>query len=58
VDTKYTPCGCSPLGKMSQQSQPYAYSPDVTGSVWTVYSYDASGRTLSVAQQDSPTTTS
>ena len=54
VDTYYAPCGCSPLGKLSQQSQPYA----VGGTVFsTVYHYDASGRTTSVVLPDNSTTT-
>ena len=49
VATHYDPCGCSPLGKMSQVSQPFAPN----GSVyWTKYAYDASGRTTSVAIQE------
>jgi RHS repeat-associated protein len=54
VDVQYAPCGCSPLGKLSQQSQPYA--PGGTDA-WTVYSYDASGRTTSVVLPDGSTTT-
>jgi YD repeat-containing protein len=54
VDIQYAPCGCSPLGKLSQQSQPYA--PGGSDS-WTVYHYDASGRTTSVVLPDSSTTT-
>ena len=49
VATHYDPCGCSPLGKMSQVSQPFAPN----GSLyWTKYAYDASGRTTSVAIQE------
>jgi RHS repeat-associated protein len=51
---QYAPCGCSPLGKLSQQSQPYAPG---GGDAWTVYHYDASGRTTSVVLPDSSTTT-
>ncbi len=54
VDTQYAPCGCSPLGKLYRQSQPYA--PGGTDA-WTTYTYDASGRTLSVALPDGSTTT-
>jgi len=50
----YAPCGCSPLGKLSQQSQPYA---PVGSDAWTVYHYDASGRTTSVVLPDNSTTT-
>ena len=49
VDIQYAPCGCSPLGKLSQQSQPYA--PGGTPAN-TLYTYDASGRTLSVVLPD------
>src|SRR6202022_4305887 len=45
--------GCSPLGKMSKVSQPYA--PGVT-PVWTTHNYDASGRTTSVVAPDGSTT--
>src|ERR1700730_14958797 len=49
VATHYDPCGCSPLGKVSQVSQPFAPN----GSVyWTNYTYDASGRTPTDALPD------
>jgi RHS repeat-associated protein len=52
VSTQYDPCGCSPLGKVSRVSQPFAPN----GSVyWTKYTYDASGRTTSVAVQETAT---
>ena len=54
VDAQYAPCGCSPLGKLSQQSQPYAPG---GSDAWTVYHYDASGRTTSVVLPDGSTTT-
>ncbi len=54
ADTVYAPCGCSPLGKLNQQSQPYA--PGAT-EVYTVHNYDASGRTTSVVLPDGSTTT-
>ena len=42
VDTVYVPCGCSPIGKMGQQSAPYAPG----GAVYqTTYNYDGLGRT-------------
>jgi len=41
VDTVYAPCACSPLGKMSQQSQPHGPG---DAEVYTSYSYDALGR--------------
>ena len=53
VDTQYAPCACSPLGKVSQVSMPYA--PGGT-AVWTVYTYDGSGRTLTVTAPDGSVT--
>jgi len=53
ADTQYAPCGCSPLGKLSKQSQPYAPG---GSDAWTVYHYDASGRTTSVVLPDNSTT--
>jgi RHS repeat-associated protein len=50
VDTQYAPCGCSPLGKVSQVSLPY--TPGQQNPVWTVYTYDTSGRTLTVTKPD------
>jgi RHS repeat-associated protein len=55
ADTVYAPCACSPLGKLQQVSQPYA--PNAT-PVWTVYTYDGIGRTVSVRQPDGGSTTS
>jgi RHS repeat-associated protein len=55
VDTQYAPCGCSPLGKLSKVSQPYAPG---QSDYWTTYTYDASGRTTSIALQDTPNSTS
>jgi YD repeat-containing protein len=53
VDTVYAPCGCSPMGKVSQVSQPY-----VTANTqqWTTYAYDVLGRTLSVTLPDTSNT--
>jgi len=45
VETQYAPCACTPLGKMSAVSAPYA--PGQTAQ-WTHYFYDALGRTTSV----------
>jgi len=45
VDTEYSACACSPLGKVKRVSQPYAPGGTV---YWTTYTYDALGRTLSV----------
>ena len=54
VDTVYGPCACSPLGKVTQASQPYAPG----GSVyWTKYTYDGLGRTVSVLSSDNASTT-
>ena len=53
VATHYDPCGCSPLGKISQVTEPFAPG----GSVyWTNYTYDASGRTAKIALPDSSAT--
>jgi len=53
ADTQYAPCACSPLGKMSVVSQPYG--PGAT-PVWTTYTYDGSGRTLTVTAPDGSAT--
>jgi YD repeat-containing protein len=53
VDTQYAPCACSPLGKMWRVSMPYA--PGGT-PVWTTYTYDGSGRTLTVTAPDGSVT--
>jgi RHS repeat-associated protein len=50
VDTQYAPSGCSPLGKVSQVSLPY--TPGQQNPVWTVTTYDTSGRTLTVTKPD------
>ncbi len=50
VDTMYTPCGCSPLGKVLKVSLPHA--PDGT-QYWIEYVYDALGRTIQVKQPSS-----
>ena len=55
VDTQYGPCACSPLGKISRVSQPHALNET---PVWTTYTYDASGRTLTVTAPDGGSTTS
>jgi YD repeat-containing protein len=54
VDTEYAPCACAPLGKMRRVSQPHA--PGAT-PVWTTYTYDASGRTLTVTAADGASVT-
>lgn len=53
-DMQYAPAGCSPLGKLSQQSEPYA--PGGTDA-WTTYTYDPSGRLLWKVLPDGSTTT-
>ena len=54
VDTEYAPCACSPLGKLWRFSQPYA--PGAT-PVWTTFTYDGSGRTLTLTAPDGVSTT-
>ncbi len=54
TDTKYGPCGCSPLGKVTAVSMPYAPGATV---YWTTYTYDGSGRTLTEAKPDGSVTT-
>src|SRR5229473_1028471 len=54
VDTVYLPCGCSPLGKMTKTSQPYAPGGTV---YWTTNTYDGSGRTVSTQSADGSSTT-
>jgi len=54
VDTQYASCACSPLGKMYRVSQPYA--PGAT-PVWTTYTYDGSGRTLTSTAADGASVT-
>jgi hypothetical protein len=46
AETRYAPCACSPLGKVERVSQPYAPGTSEANKVWTVYTYDALGRTL------------
>ena len=52
-ETEYGPCACSPLGKVSRVSNPYA--PGGT-PVWTTYQYDARGRTTRVTLPDGSAT--
>ena len=53
VDTQYASCACSPLGKVWKVSQPYAPGAQVN---WTTYTYDGSGRTLTVTAPDGSVT--
>jgi RHS repeat-associated protein len=53
VDTEYEACACSPLGKVKRVSRPYA--PGQT-PVWTTYTYDALGRTLTITVADGSVT--
>jgi RHS repeat-associated protein len=47
VETEYDSCACSPLGKLKRVSRPFA---GVTNpGHWTTNTYDALGRTVSVA---------
>ena len=46
VEMEYEPCACSPMGKLKRTTRPFA--PGGT-KYWTTYSYDALGRTTSVA---------
>jgi YD repeat-containing protein len=54
VDTQYTPCNCTPLGKVWRVSQPHA--PGAQNLKWTTYAYDAMGRTLTVTAPDNSVT--
>ena len=54
TDTQYAPCACSPLGKVSAVSMPYASGGT---PVWTRYTYDSSGRTLTIVKPDGASTT-
>jgi YD repeat-containing protein len=54
VDTVYGPCACSPIGKVTQVSQPYVPGNTV---YWTKYTHDALGRTVSVLSPDGASTT-
>jgi len=55
VVTQYAPCACSPLLKVWRVSQPY--NPNSGSPVWTTYTYDGSGRTLTVTAPDGASTT-
>jgi YD repeat-containing protein len=52
-ESVYGPCACTPLGKVFKVSQPHA--PGATPA-WTVYTYDALGRTLTMTKPDNSVT--
>jgi YD repeat-containing protein len=52
-ESVYGPCACTPLGKVFKVSQPRA--PGAT-PVWTVYTYDALGRTPTMTKPDNSVT--
>jgi YD repeat-containing protein len=54
TESVYGPCACSPMGKVLQVSLPHA--PNAT-ALWTTYTYDATGRTLTIKKPDNSTTT-
>ena len=54
TDTVYYPCACSPLAKLQKTSVPHASG---ATPVWTTYTYDGIGRTLTVQQPDGASTT-
>ena len=54
VDSVYAPCGCSPMGKLTQTSRPHVPGATV---YWTTNTYDGIGRTKSVQAPDSSTST-
>jgi hypothetical protein len=53
AETVYGSCGCSPAGKMIQTALPHA--PGAT-PVWTTYTYDGIGRTLTTSTVGTETT--
>ncbi len=54
IDTVYSPCACSPMGKVQKVSQPYA--PGSSTVNWTVYTYDGLGRPVAIQQPDGAST--
>ncbi|HUS08289.1 MAG TPA: RHS repeat-associated core domain-containing protein [Bryobacteraceae bacterium] len=55
VDTEYDACACSPNGRVKRTSLPYAPGGAI---LWTTYTYDDAGRTISVALPNQAGTTS
>jgi hypothetical protein len=53
AETEYAPCACSPLGKLKRTSRPHA--PNAV-PLWTTYTYDGRGRTLTVTLPDGSVT--
>lgn len=53
VNTQYAPCACSSLGKVSAVSEPY---PPGGTPIWTTYTYDGRGRTLTKTAPDGSVT--
>ncbi|MEQ1948813.1 MAG: RHS repeat-associated core domain-containing protein [Bryobacteraceae bacterium] len=54
TETEYDSCGCSPLGKLKRTSLPHASG---ASALWTTYTYDGIGRTLSVQAPDGASST-
>jgi RHS repeat-associated protein len=54
AESVYGPCGCSPIGKLMQQAMPHTSG---TGPVYTTYTYDGIGRTLTTVAPDGTSTT-
>ena len=54
MDTQYAPCACSPLGKLWRVSLPH--DPNAS-PVWTTYTYDGSGRTITITKPDGASVT-
>jgi YD repeat-containing protein len=53
AESEYAPCACSPLGKLWRTARPHA--PGATPQ-WTTYTYDGTGRTLTVTLPDGSVT--
>jgi RHS repeat-associated protein len=54
AESVYAPCACSPMLKLKQQAMPHAPG---TSPVWTTYTYDGIGRTVSTLASDNASTT-